>query len=138
MKTRILVCSLVSCACLLACGKEPAEGSESTVTDQPADSSGQSSTDPLTSLTPEQEAFFDALMAQENRGFVIPPPDSGHLGGQPDYSGQWIERGGVKECDGYLTQMEDEEFCSSEIPSDWVPFEFDGRTYYLEPLSGDD
>ncbi len=147
MKTRALVCSLVSCACLVACTEDSADSSEPAAMEQPIDSSESATTedpaanstlrDPLTGLTPEQQSFFDAVMARENRGFIIPPPDSERLEGQPDYSGQWIERGGVKECDGYLTSMEDEAFCSSEIPRDWVPFEFEGRTYYVEPLSGD-
>ena len=50
-------------------------------------------------------------------------------------SGKWIERNGSRICDGYLTRRKDQDFCAAEVPEDWVPFEFAGKTYYVQPLS---
>jgi len=126
MNTRTLVCYLLSYACLSACSQESHDGSDSIVAEQ------------FPGLTPEQLERLEELMARENRGFVIPPRNAGRPGDRPDYSGEWTDHGGIKECDGYLTRFEDEEFCSSEIPSDWVPFAFEGRTFYVQPLSDND
>ncbi len=93
---------------------------------------------PERELTPEQLRLFDELMAKEKRGFVLPPHDPESLKEQPVYSGEWIERGGDRICDGYLTRFEDEDFCSAEIPGDWEPFEFEGTTFYVQPLSNED
>lgn len=65
----------------------------------------------------------------------------GSTNGEPEvadsrHSGRWIIRDGVRACDGYLTRRRDQDFCESEVPDDWVPFEFGGRTYYSAPLSG--
>lgn len=51
--------------------------------------------------------------------------------------GKWIEENGSKICVGFLTRVADEDFCASTIPSDWEPFEFNGHTYYVQPLSED-
>jgi hypothetical protein len=53
------------------------------------------------------------------------------------YSGDWITRDGMRVCDGYLTRRQDQDFCDADVPNDWVPFEFAGRTYYAAPLSGE-
>jgi len=84
---------------------------------------------------PERERLFGALSGEERRGIVIPPEDFAELEDRPAYSGQWFYRDGMRLCDGYLTRFEDDEYCSSEVPSDWVPFEFEGNTYYVQPLS---
>ncbi len=34
----------------------------------------------------------------------------------------------------YLTRIEKEDYCAAEVPSDWRPFEFNGRNYYVQPL----
>ena len=47
----------------------------------------------------------------------------------------WVERDGALVCEGYMTRYENEEFCSSEVPDDWRPFEFDGQTFYMQPLA---
>lgn len=49
-------------------------------------------------------------------------------------SGEWTRKGAVRACDGYLTRYADEDFCSPEVPRDWVPFTFDGEEYYVQPL----
>jgi hypothetical protein len=54
------------------------------------------------------------------------------------YSGEWIERDGSRFCDGYLTRRADQDFCVAKVPDDWVPFEFGGKTYYMQPLTGQD
>ena len=51
-----------------------------------------------------------------------------------EYSGEWIEDDGGRICDGYLTRIASEEYCSSEPPDDWRSFEFDGDTYYVVPV----
>lgn len=50
------------------------------------------------------------------------------------HEGNWVERDGALICEGYLTRYADEDYCASEVPEDWQPFEFDGQTYYLQPL----
>ena len=52
------------------------------------------------------------------------------------FSGEWYFVGGDRICDGFLTRSDDEEFCEAEIPEDWQPFTYDGKTYYVQPLSG--
>ena len=50
-------------------------------------------------------------------------------------TGEWVEKDGSRFCNGYMTRVEGEDFCVSEIPEDWVPFEFDGQTYFVQPLA---
>ena len=59
------------------------------------------------------------------------------LGQQHLTPGEWIEENGSKICVGFLTRVADEDFCASTIPSDWEPFDFNGHTYYVQPLSED-
>lgn len=51
-------------------------------------------------------------------------------------AGEWQFRNGMKLCKGYLTRIEDEDFCAESIPEGWKAFEFNGRTYYRVPLAG--
>lgn len=41
----------------------------------------------------------------------------------------------VLDCEHYLTRVESEDFCSEEAPGDWESFEFEGETYFLQPLA---
>ena len=57
--------------------------------------------------------------------------------GEPDLSaGRWENKDGAMICHGYLTRFKSEDFCAAEVPDDWIPFTFDGQTYYIQPLSG--
>ena len=59
------------------------------------------------------------------------------LTGEPDLpTGRWEYKDGAKICNGYLTRFESEDYCAAEVPKDWVPFTFEGETYYVQPLSG--
>jgi len=49
--------------------------------------------------------------------------------------GNWREADGSRICEGYMTRFEDEDYCASQIPEDWIPFQFDGETYYSQPLT---
>ena len=51
-------------------------------------------------------------------------------------SGDWVEEDGLVTCDGYLTRRDDEDYCAAEVPDEWVPFEYDGEIYFLQPLTG--
>jgi len=42
---------------------------------------------------------------------------------------------GVLKCEGYLSSNMTENFCVSEVPETWRPFEFNNETYYVQPLS---
>lgn len=50
-------------------------------------------------------------------------------------TGEWVEKDGSRFCNGYMTRVDSEDFCVSEIPEDWVPFEFEGQTYFVQPLA---
>jgi len=52
--------------------------------------------------------------------------------------GAWRVENGAKICDGYMTRIEDEDYCAAEIPRDWIAREFDGETYYVQPLAAID
>jgi len=52
-------------------------------------------------------------------------------------TGEWIEKGRSRFCNGYMARVEDEDFCVSEVPDDWAPFEYEGETYFVQPLSDD-
>lgn len=56
---------------------------------------------------------------------------------RPPRTGEWIEQGGSRICEGCLTKRADKNFCEAEIPDDWVPFEFGGKTYYRQLLVED-
>ena len=42
---------------------------------------------------------------------------------------------GLMNCEGYLTNIESQGYCSSELPNDWTSFEYDNETYYYRPLA---
>ena len=52
--------------------------------------------------------------------------------------GVWREKNGSKICDGYMTRFENEDYCSAKVPEGWVPFQYNGETYYVQPLAGSD
>jgi len=72
-------------------------------------------TNPPATIDPSHEP--NSLMAPE-----LPP-------------GTWREEHGARFCEGYLTRREDLDYCAAEVPGDWEPFEFDGQTYYVQPLT---
>ncbi len=82
--------------------------------DQPAEAPEDSTSEPDLELTPEQLKLFGDPSAKE--------------------AGEWIEKDGMRVCDGYLTRFENKDYCAAEVPSDWQPFEFNGRIYYVQPL----
>ena len=49
--------------------------------------------------------------------------------------GNWVEKDGVLVCEGFLTSFENDDYCSSGVPEDWVPFEYQGQEYYVQPLA---
>ncbi|MCH7509900.1 MAG: TonB family protein [Proteobacteria bacterium] len=68
----------------------------------------------------------------ETQDSLIEPEDWEH-----SFSGEWqILDGFRKVCDGYLTRAVGDDYCQKEIPVDWLSFEFEGKTYYMQPLSG--
>jgi hypothetical protein len=71
-------------------------------------------------LTPEKKAEIYGDLTNENR---------------TKRSGRWLKEDGASVCDGYLTQVEGEDYCAAEIPDDWQPFTFNGKTYYMQPLT---
>ena len=91
----------------------------STNADEPAKDPEESTSEPSSELTPEQLELLYEHMAREKRGFVIPPKTTMPLEDQPEFSGEWIERDGMRTCDGYLTRIENEDYCEAENPADW-------------------
>jgi hypothetical protein len=49
--------------------------------------------------------------------------------------GNSIEKDGFLLCEGFLTKFENDDYCSSVVPEDWVPFEYQGQEYYVQPLA---
>ena len=68
-----------------------------------------------------------------DRQFSISEPNAESE--KPTYSGEWTNRDGVREGDGYLTHSENDVHCAAAVPEAWIPFEFEGETYYVAPLS---
>ena len=68
---------------------------------------------------------------QSRSGYLAAPDNSAH-----GFSGEWQYLDGRRVCDGYMTRNFDEEFCEAEVPEDWLPFTYDGETYFVQPLSG--
>ena len=52
--------------------------------------------------------------------------------------GMWREKNGSKICGGYMTRFENEDYCSAKVPEGWVPFQYNGETYYVQPLASSD
>lgn len=67
-----------------------------------------------------------SLLSPEDRDKIL--RKFAEMQSQPSRQGYW-------QCDGYLTDVERENFCSSETPNAWVPFDFQGETYYIQPLA---
>jgi len=82
--------------------------------DEPAEAPENSTSEPDLELTSEQLKLLGDPSTKE--------------------SGEWIEEDGMRVCDGYLIRFENEDYCAAEVPPDWQPFEFNGRTYYVQPL----
>ena len=38
-------------------------------------------------------------------------------------------------CEGFLTEVESEGYCSSEVPKGWMSFEYKDDTYYVHRLA---
>ncbi len=64
-----------------------------------------------------------------------PQPDEELDEQNPAREGQWKRWGKVYQCDGYLSRDQGKDFCEEEVPSDWIPFEYEGQTYYIAPLT---
>lgn len=73
----------------------------------------------------------EKLSPDDSEGMIIDLTDEG----RSKRSGKWLTENGASVCDGYLTQVEDEEYCAAEIPDGWRPFTFNGKTYYMQPLT---
>ena len=79
----------------------------------------------------EREAQFAMKMSEEEFDYFLQE----QLGAGPFPPGEWLEQDGARMCVGFLTRDADQDYCAAEIPADWVPFEFNGQTYYVQPLS---
>ncbi len=100
-------------------------------TDPPEESTVESPIE----LTREQLKLLDEHIVREKRGFVIDPGVRVPTKRRPALSGKWIEQDGVLMCDGYLTRVQSEDHCEAQVPEEWQPFKFDGRTYFMIPLT---
>ena len=69
---------------------------------------------PLTYLPPEVRAGLETYLSERDNG---------------------LSYGNFLSCDKYLTDVESENYCNSEVPKDWVPFEYDDETYFFHPLA---
>ncbi|MCH9027903.1 MAG: hypothetical protein IIA05_12460 [Proteobacteria bacterium] len=82
--------------------------------------------------TNEKPIGLEDVAETETQDSLVETEDSEH-----SFSGEWqILDGFRKVCDGYLTRPGGDDYCQKEIPADWVPFVFEGKTYYMQPLSG--
>ena len=79
----------------------------------------------------EREAQFAIQMAEEEFGLYLQE----RLGDGSLASADWIEKDGSRFCSGFLTRFAENDCCAAEIPPDWVPFEFNGETYFVQPLA---
>ena len=79
----------------------------------------------------EREAQLAIRMAEEEFDYFAKE----RLGVGRFPPGEWLEQDGVRTCVGFLTRNADQDYCAAEIPADWVPFEFNGQTYSVQPLS---
>ena len=59
--------------------------------------------------------------------------ESGFLVGK--FSGEWRYEDGNRLCKGFLTRSYAQDFCAADVPMDWQPFTYDGKTYFVQPLS---
>jgi len=79
----------------------------------------------------EREAQIAMELAEQEFGFIL--EGSIRPGELPQ--GTWFDQNGSRICDGFLTRNVNEDYCAAVVPGDWVPFEFNGQTYYMQPLS---
>ena len=124
MKFPAIACCLLALVGVAACS------------DEPDDNSYVTPTEPSTPGTPEQQMLLEEFVDEKDRHFTIPGPHDAPR--KPTFSGEWTKRDGAWECDGYLTRLENEVHCAPSVPDDWIPFEFEGETFYVAPLSVDD
>lgn len=121
MRILVICGCLLACTCLVACSDEHEEASYVSF---PGSS---------TAGSPEQPGEVDDSLEHTGRPFTIPEPDTEP--GNPTFSGEWTNRDGVWDCDGYMTRFENDVHCAATVPDDWIPFEFEGETFYVAPLS---
>jgi hypothetical protein len=49
-------------------------------------------------------------------------------------SGEWRIEDGRLVCDGYIVRRTDKDYCTDEVPEDWVPRGYDGQQYFFHRL----
>ncbi len=67
---------------------------------------------------------------------VLPTPQPHEEPDEQDLAteSRWKRWGMVYQCNGYLSRDQSKDFCEEDVPSDWIPFEYEGETYYIAPL----
>jgi len=131
MTTRTVILSVILLT-LSACQRpatnsEPQQSTDATRPEEPAPEAV--TTDAMAEV--EREARIAMELAEEEPGLIL--EGSIRPGELPQ--GTWYDQSGARICDGFLTRNANEDFCAAEVPSDWIPFEFNGQTYYTHPLS---
>jgi hypothetical protein len=109
----------------------------------PADESPFESKDPVDAQKPPELVVTDEMAQAEFEAQHAMRMSEEELGifwrertGQDfPLTGEWVEKDGSRICDGYMTRVENEDYCESDVPEDWIPFEFEGQTYYVQPLA---
>ncbi len=96
-----------------------------------ADQSSDADNSANQSLSPEQKSAIEGYFADQN----LPKQSDVEAKPPPKLSGEWKTENGSLDCDGFLTRVANEDFCSVEVPEDWRPFQFNGKTYYVQPLA---
>ena len=91
---------------------------------QPEPDAGRSDDSSYTTPRPSSSDNDDEFRKYLEKNYVSP--------------GKWVEKNGSRVCDGYLTRYEESDYCVAELPDGWLPFEFDGNTYYAVPLQDKD
>ncbi len=84
---------------------------------------------------PEAEHPGQEEQAQTERRLIQDMEREAILAYLEENQSNWVERDGALVCEGYMTRYEDEEFCASEVPDGWRAFEFNGQTFYMQPLA---
>ena len=125
MRNGLIIFCCMFCCSVSACSDDQADDSYVT----PPDEAGSGS--------PEDQRALEEFLREGRKPLSLPETDDDAPGGRPRFSGEWEKRDGEWVCDGYLTRDEDEVHCSAHVPDDWIPFEFEGRTYYVAPLNVD-
>jgi len=131
VKTRIVVLAIII-QILAACQQHDLPGQAPLESKEPV--AIESLPDPVVTDKMAQEELESQLamrMAEEEMGIFFQE----RTGQIPPFPGEWVEKDGSRYCNGYMTRVESEDFCVSKVPSDWVPFEFDGQTYFVQPLT---